>query len=233
MARPTKGVSKVSLKNDPRFLGVADVKAVRKNNSFLLANVGFMSAGSYSDPVSMVGVGVTSFHELWCKVTGVSGRGYAQRLNLQKTGLTSKRSQALRAELDALHASGHAAQGGSAVHAASELGTGNDGVTGYLAGLSASIIVASESRSLQGTYAALFLQTEFKADNTMPAATTSFIYVNDASTVKSPLYLNFAGLTSGASNAWDATHTTPATCVGYLRVQSPLGVKGIPIYTIA
>ena len=220
----------MSMKNDPRFLGVADVKAVRKNNSFLLANIGFMSAGTYSDPVSMVGVGVTSFHELWCKVTGALGRGYAQRLNIQVTGLTAKSSNALRAELDILHASGYAAQGGAAVHAATELGTGNTGVSQGVYGLNASFIIAAETRSLQGTYAAINLQTQIGANNTMPS-TTSFIATNDASTVKCPHYLAVNLLTAGDAYAWSKVAGTFNTIHSKLRVLTSDGTKYILLYT--
>lgn len=199
----------------------------------VLNGIAFMQTGEYGTPVEDsrdTGGDGLAFHELWAKVTHASARGYAQRLYMEASGLTARTGNALRAEFLLSHASGHAAGGGAGVHGTAELAVDNDGVAGILAGLSGSIIVASQSRSLAGTYAALVLQTEFKASNTMPP-TTSFIWFNDAGTVKAPFFLDFAALATGAARAYVAGTHAGTTVGGVLRVRTPFGTGYIKLFS--
>ena len=148
---------------------------------------GFMNAGTYSQPVESHEAGET-FRALWAKCTG-AGHVYGSRVNVQVSNAAATSSNAIRAELDFTHTSGYAVGGGAAIHAASEIGATNTGHAGLLAGLNASIIAAADTRSLQGTYCALSLQTEFKTGNTMPA-TTSFIRMADSGAVDSPFLID-------------------------------------------
>lgn len=193
--------------------------------------MGYASAGTYSVPITSHEAGET-FRELWAKCDG-AGHVYGQRVNIQVSNIASTTSNAIRAEMDWLHASGHAAGGGAAIHAASELGTGNTGHAGLLAGLNAAIIVAAESRSLQGTYCALSLQTEFKTGNTMPA-TTSFIRMADAGAVDSPFLFDTAGIADdedGTSGAWETTADAHSgTVLGYYRLRTVAGTGYVCVY---
>lgn len=190
--------------------------------------VGFMSAGTYSVPVLSAEAGET-FYELWAKCTG-AGHVYGQRLNIQVTNVAATTSQAIRAELDLYPATAGSPAGGSAGHFAAELGPLATGVDGLFAGLNASVILSEATRSLQGTYCALSLQTEFKASNTMPE-TTSFIRFADAGTVKSPFLLDFADLATGAARAYVSGTHSGTTVGGVLRVHTPFGTGYIKLYS--
>ena len=186
--------------------------------------MGYDKSGSYSLPITSDEAGET-FKELWAKCTG-AGHVYGQRLNIQVSNIASTSSNALRAEIDFTHASGYAIGGGSAIHAAAELGSGNTGHAGLMAGLNAAIITAAESRSLQGTYTCLSLQTEFKTGNTLPAATTSFIRFANAGAVKAPLLFDMAGVADATDGAWDADTGAVGTPLGYCKVKTAGGVDG-------
>jgi hypothetical protein len=191
--------------------------------------MGYFSAGTYSNPVESDEAGET-FRELWAKCTG-AGHVYGSRINVQVSNAAATTSQAIRAELDFTHTSGYAVGGGSAIHAAAELGAGNTGHAGLLAGLNASIIAAAESRSLQGTYCALSLQTEFKTGNTMPAA-TSFIRMADAGAVKSPLLFDTAGMASASDGAWETdSGGVGGTVLGYYKVKTAAGDGYLVVYS--
>lgn len=183
----------------------------------------YMSAGAYQNPVVSDKAGDT-FRELWAKCTG-AGHVYGYRVNIQVTNIAATSSNAIRAELELLHASGHAVSGGSGLHAAAEIGADNDGHAGLLAGLNASIIAALDTRSLQGTYCALSCQTEFKAGNTMPAG-TSHIRFTDAGAVRCPQLFDLQGLTANAAGAVQEDSGSVSTIYGYARVRCPDGTQG-------
>jgi len=149
----------------------------------------YIEGGAWGSPLESRAAGET-FRELWAKCTG-AGHVYGERIYMEASNVASTSSQALRAEAVFSHASGHVASGGSAIHAAVELGVGNDGVAGILAGLNASVIAAAESRTIWGTFCALSLQSEIKAGNTLPANASSFIRCADAGAVKLPVFLHW------------------------------------------
>jgi len=72
-------------------------------------------------------------------------------------------------------------------------------VAGILSGLSGTLTIASEARSLQGTYACLVLQSEVKASNTVPALSSAFIFAQDAGAVKLPAFIHWGQ--AGADNS--------------------------------
>ena len=191
-------------------------------------STGYMNAGTYSAPVTSDAAGET-FRQLWAKCTG-AGHVYGQRVNIQVSNPAATSSNAIRAELDFTHTSGYAVGGGAAIHAASELGATNTGHAGLLAGLNASIIAAADTRSLQGTYCALSCQTEFKAGNTMPAATTSFIRCADAGAVKSPLFLDTSGMASASDGAWETDSGAVSTVLGYYKIMTAAGAGYLVVY---
>lgn len=160
------------------------------------------NVGTYSVPVLSTDAGKT-FRALWAKCTG-AGHVYGLRLNIQVTNAAATSSNALRAELDCYHTSGSAMGGGAAIHAAADLGPTNTGHVGLLAGLNASILVSgTDARSLQGTYAALSLQSQIGANNTMPPLTSAFIFAQDAGSVKLPAFI-FWNQAAAASSAFEA-----------------------------
>jgi len=190
--------------------------------------VGFMSAGTYSVPVLSTAAG-EAFYELWAKCSG-AGHVYGQRLNIQVTNVAATSSQALRAELDLYPSTAGAPAGGSAGHFAAELGALATGVTGLFAGLNASLILSAATRSLQGTYCALSLQSQIKAGNTMPGATTSFIRMADAETLKMPLLFDTEGMATASDGAWEATaDALDDTVLGYYKVRTAAGDGYIPV----
>jgi len=67
------------------------------------------------------------------------------------------------------------------------------------------LIVAEESRTLQGTYAAHKFVNEFEASNTMPANSTFFVRFHDAGTVKTPKFFEVSGATAGTDNMFSTT----------------------------
>ena len=103
---------------------------------------------------------------------------------------------------------------------------------GLGAGVKATV---GSARDLTGTNCSICLASNFDSGITM-AGNEFFIRLQDDGTEKMPRFLDLQALTSGANNALDGTHTTPATCVGYLRVKCGLAAAsngGIPIYNIA
>ena len=191
--------------------------------------MGYSSAGTYSQPVESHEPGET-FREIWCRCTG-AGHVYGSRVNVQVSNIAATSSNAIRAELDFTHASGHAVGGGAAIHAAAEIGSGNTGHAGLLAGLNASIIAVTDTRSLQGTYCALSLQTAFGANNTMPAA-TSFIRMANAGSVLSPLLFDTAGMASASDGAWETdSGGVGGTVLGYYKVKTAAGDGYLVVYS--
>ncbi len=215
------GISEIEV--DPYFQAEGDT-----NGWLTLTGIGYMTAGTYGVPVLSVAAGET-FLELWAKCTG-AGHVYGQRLNIQVTNVAATSSQALRAELDLYPSTAGMPAGGSAGHFALELGANATGVSGLACGLNASIILSLATRSLQGTYCALSLQTQIAAGNTMPG-TTSFIRMADAGSVKSPFLLDLSSLVTGATNAYvNGTHGG-TTVGGVVRVNTPFGVGYIKLYS--
>ena len=193
----------------------------------LRQGMGFFSAGTYSNPVESHEAGET-FREIWCRCTG-AGHVYGSRVNVQVSNAAATSSNAIRAELDFTHTSGHAVGGGSAIHAAADIGSTNTGHAGLLSGLNASIIVPADTRSMQGTYAALSLQTQIGANNTMPALSTSFIYAADASSVKAPAFLHWGQAEAAGTGVVDEAVTGGAAAMSLaVNINGVMGY--IPIH---
>lgn len=198
-------------------------------NGIGTGHVGRINAGTYSDPVLSAAAGET-FAAWWVKCTG-AGHVYGMRVNVQASNVTPNTHNAGRFELD-LTGTGGLPGGGSAIHAASDLGAGNAGISGLFSGLNASMIVGLGTGALAGKFASLSLQTQLKTGVTF-GEDMSFMALIDAGAVKCPTFLDFELLTAGASYAYDTTNTDESNCVGFLRVVVPGGtIRGIPVCVI-
>lgn len=190
----------------------------------------YIEGGTFAAPILSAAAGET-FRELWARCTG-AGHVYGERVYAEITNAAATSSNAIRAELGLYHTSGAVVTGGSALHAATYLGPTNTGVAGLMAGLNASIIVQDDTRSLAGTYAALSLQTEFKAGNTMPANSTSFIRFADTLAIQAPLFFDTSGMASASDGAWETdSGGVGGTVLGYYKVRTAAGNGYMVVYS--
>jgi len=188
-----------------------------------------ISMGSSSSHVTSATVD-KRFADWYLTSSSTSGNAYGLRIEMKKSAIStgSPRTLTLWCVLD--HPSGHTAGGGNALHSNTYLSTGNTGIAGEAHAMASHLIVASESRTVQGTWCAHKFVNEFEANNTMPANSTFFARFHDAGTVKTPLMFDFSGLTADSANCIVAdTGAVPASTY-YLRVKCPDDSTGyIPI----
>jgi hypothetical protein len=114
--------------------------------------------------------------------------------------------------------------GGFGTHSTVQIQTGS-GVTGLANGVRATLAAQSESRTLTGTLAALQVDSDVGASNTLPGI-TSFIRVADNNSVKIPNLFHFA-----AGNVVANTTETASTQAGSIKVDVEGTTKYIALYT--
>lgn len=167
-----------------------------------------------------------------CYYTATGKNIFGWYLSLSQTYVTdgAPRGLTIRTSLD--HASGHGPQGANSVDARVTLGAGNTGISGEMHAMESQLKVDTDTRSVQGTYAAHKFTNYFKTGNTMPATTFFLRFVDqNGGNVATPFMFDFSGITAGASNCIEADSGAVGTVYGYMRVKDPAGATGyIPIY---
>lgn len=216
---------------DPRFKGAEDKRIPTDSKGFyMLENVGHLSGGtSTSDYVTSYNT-AEKFLNFYFQAAAASGsaRGMYMRLNFATAG--SQAGEAVRAytTVSAALTGGNTTAG---IHASLAL-TAAGSQAGLGVGLRATLDAAAATRTLTGTYAALQVDSNFGAGNTVDGQKVSFIRVADVGAVQMPYLFDFSSLTAADSAAAiQADSGAVSTIYGYARVLCPGGAVGyIAIY---
>ncbi len=224
---------------DPRLGGPENLKAVKDGDHYRIEQLARIIGGSgTSDFATLKGDGdnLLLFYARNSEATTDDPHILKAYLSIYGVSTYGGVAGMFVTRVDTPTASGQVGNAGG-LDVWSTIGAAASSVSGLLYGVNATAgaEAAASAKSFTGTAFALFLASNWGTNVTCAGDNAAFIGLQDwGAGDKMPLFLDGSALTSGAGNAWDATHTTPSTCVGYLRVSiGGLGTKGIPVYTIA
>lgn len=159
--------------------------------------------GNSSAPMSDNGVASKNFVGMWTKTTATSGDSRGLYWRHYFYGATG--GEAIRAW--ATVATTGVAAGGTVngAHITMSVNTSSD-VSGAGNAIRATLSAAAATRTLSGTCAALQLDSDIGANNTVPTS-WSFIRVTDTNSVKIPYLLNIPAASNGTIFAAHTTQT--------------------------